>query len=90
ANGDYRDLEDFISRVPITIEHLVILIRVGAFRFTKKTKATLLWEAHMLLGKNQAPATRHEGRGKRDEGRGKREMRNNQPQYIEAPRNTKL
>ncbi|MFH1159616.1 MAG: DNA polymerase III subunit alpha [bacterium] len=53
ANGDFQDLEDFVARVPITIEQLVILIRVGAFRFTGKPKATLLWEAHMLLGKSQ-------------------------------------
>jgi len=49
----YAGLEDFISRVPISIEQLVILIRVGAFRFTGKPKATLLWEAHMLLGKGK-------------------------------------
>ncbi|MFH1297550.1 MAG: hypothetical protein ABIJ04_09790, partial [Bacteroidota bacterium] len=54
ANGDFRSLEDFVSRLTISIEQLVILIRVGAFRFTGKPKATLLWEAHMLLGKNQS------------------------------------
>jgi error-prone DNA polymerase len=47
----YADLEDFIQRVPITLDQLVILIRTGAFRFTGKSKASLLWEAHMLLGK---------------------------------------
>jgi len=52
----YTDLEDFIRRVPITLEQLVILIRVGAFRFTGKTKASLLWEAHMQVGKNQSAA----------------------------------
>ncbi len=49
----YIDLEDFIQRVPITLDQLIILIRVGAFRFTGKPKAAMLWEAHMLLGKNQ-------------------------------------
>ncbi len=48
----YTGLEDFIARVPVTLDQLIILIRVGAFRFTGKPKATLLWEAHMLLGKN--------------------------------------
>ncbi len=54
----YTSLEDFIQRVPVTLDQLVILIRVGAFRFTGKPKATLLWEAHMLVG-----GTRDEGRG---------------------------
>jgi error-prone DNA polymerase len=49
----YKDLEDFIARVPATLDQLIILIRAGAFRFTGKPKGLLLWEAHMLLGKNQ-------------------------------------
>jgi DNA polymerase III alpha subunit len=52
----YEDLEDFIQRVPVTLDQLIILIRVGAFRFTGKPKTALLWEAHMLLGKNQSAA----------------------------------
>jgi DNA polymerase-3 subunit alpha len=50
--GEYKSLEDFICRVPAGIEQLVILIRLDAFRFTGKTKKELLWEAHLLLGKN--------------------------------------
>jgi DNA-directed DNA polymerase III PolC len=50
-NGEYRNLEDFICRVPAGIEQLVILIRLDAFRFTGKTKKQLLWEAHLTLGK---------------------------------------
>jgi len=50
TNGPYRDLEDFILRVPAGIEQMVILIRLDAFRFTGKTKKQLLWDAHMLLG----------------------------------------
>jgi DNA polymerase-3 subunit alpha len=57
-NGPYRDLEDFIRRIPVGIEQLVILIRIQAFRFTGKTKQELLWEAHMLLTKNQAERPR--------------------------------
>jgi DNA-directed DNA polymerase III PolC len=52
AEGEYTSLEDFISRVPAGIEQLVILIRLDAFRFTGKTKKQLLWEAHLMLGKN--------------------------------------
>ncbi len=44
----YSSLEDFIKHVPITLEQLIILIRVGSFRFTGKPKTQLLWEAHML------------------------------------------
>jgi DNA polymerase-3 subunit alpha len=50
--GEFRDLEDFILRVPTGIEQLVILIRLDAFRFTGKTKKELLWDAHLMLGKN--------------------------------------
>ncbi|MDD4604273.1 MAG: DNA polymerase III subunit alpha [Bacteroidales bacterium] len=56
----YKDLEDFVERVPITLDQLIILIRVGAFRFTGKPKATLLWEAHMLLGKIKSSPIRHQ------------------------------
>jgi len=52
AGGEYKSLEDFISRVPAGIEQLVILIRLDAFRFTGKTKKQLLWEAHLMLGKS--------------------------------------
>jgi DNA-directed DNA polymerase III PolC len=52
ANGEYHCLEDFIERTGTTLEQMIILIRIGAFRFTGKTKAQLLWEAHLLLGKN--------------------------------------
>jgi error-prone DNA polymerase len=54
TNGEYAGLEDFIARTATTIEQLVILIRIGAFRFTGKTKAQLLWEAHLLAGKKPA------------------------------------
>jgi len=53
-NGPYKSLEDFTGRVPIGIEQLVILIRTSAFRFTGKGKKSLLWEAHMHLGKSKA------------------------------------
>ncbi len=49
TGGDYTSLEDFVSRVSPGVEQLVILIRCGAFRFTGKTKAILLWEAHFLV-----------------------------------------
>ncbi|MBN2520985.1 MAG: DNA polymerase III subunit alpha, partial [Bacteroidales bacterium] len=52
-NGPFSDLKDFINRVAISLEQLIILIRIGAFRFTGKSKAHLLWDAHFLLGHNK-------------------------------------
>ncbi|WP_430972441.1 DNA polymerase III subunit alpha [Sunxiuqinia rutila] len=50
-NGPFQSLADFIERVTIGKEQLTLLIRLGAFRFTQKTKAALLWEGHLLLNK---------------------------------------
>lgn len=45
AHGPFADLEDFKARVPYHKEQLVLLIRGGAFNFTKRPKAELLWKA---------------------------------------------
>ena len=50
-HGSFSSLSDFIERTAITKEQLVILIRLGALRFTGTSKAELLWKAHMLLNK---------------------------------------
>jgi error-prone DNA polymerase len=50
-NGEFHSLEEFLRRIEIGIEQLVLLIRLGAFRFTGKPKMQMLWEAHMLLNK---------------------------------------
>jgi len=50
-NGEFLSLEDFILRVPVGMEQLILLIRVNALRFTGKSKTELLWEAHMLMNK---------------------------------------
>jgi len=60
----YKSLEDFIQRTPVTLDQLIILIRVGAFRFTGKPKASLLWDAHMLMGKSQPAAGRQKSKAK--------------------------
>jgi DNA-directed DNA polymerase III PolC len=49
-SGLFLHLEDFIKRVSISVEQLRILIRIGAFRFTGKTKKELLWEIYRVLG----------------------------------------
>lgn len=48
-NGPFVSLEDFITRVPIGIESLQILIFIGAFRFTGKPKNELLIIARLIL-----------------------------------------
>lgn len=49
-NGEYVGLEDLIKRTYLTLEQAIILIRIGALRFTGKKKKELLWEVHNYLG----------------------------------------
>lgn len=48
-HGAFKSLEDFINRIPIGIEGIQILIFIGAFRFTGKTKNQLLVIARLIL-----------------------------------------
>ena len=59
AHGPFADLDDFVLRVPFSLEQLVLLIRGGAFDFTRKPKAELLWQAHLHKsdGKKEQPET---------------------------------
>jgi DNA polymerase-3 subunit alpha len=43
--GVYRNLDDLLERVAMGLEQVRLLIRVGALRFTGKSKQRLLWEA---------------------------------------------
>lgn len=45
--GPFRNLEDFRHRLMVSESQLMVLIRIGAFRFTGRSKAQLLWEAKM-------------------------------------------
>ncbi|NLO67549.1 MAG: DNA polymerase III subunit alpha [Bacteroidales bacterium] len=54
SNGEFNDLEQLVSRIQIGIQQLILLIRAGTLRFTGKSKSTLLWEVHMLLGKKDS------------------------------------
>jgi len=47
----FESLDDFIDRVPISIEQISILIKINAFRFTGINKRELLWEAHLKISK---------------------------------------
>jgi DNA polymerase-3 subunit alpha len=51
ARGAFQSLSDFINRVNAGLEQVILLLRIGAFRFTGLSKAELLWQVHMLLGK---------------------------------------
>ncbi|QDH79484.1 DNA polymerase III subunit alpha [Echinicola soli] len=60
TEGSFSDLRDFTNRVAISLEQLLILIRIDAFRFTSKSKQELLWEAHFLMNKQKnKPSTSH-------------------------------
>ena len=48
-SGVFSGLRDLIKRVPVSLEQLRILIRIGAFRFTGKGKKELLWDVYFLL-----------------------------------------
>ncbi|MCO4821233.1 MAG: DNA polymerase III subunit alpha [Flavobacteriaceae bacterium] len=50
-NGIFKNLDDFIDRVPISIEQMAILIKINAFRFTGINKRELLWEARLKISK---------------------------------------
>ncbi len=52
-NGPYLSLENFLERINLGLEQLILLVRIGALRFTGKSKSALLWEIHLLLGKNK-------------------------------------
>jgi DNA polymerase-3 subunit alpha len=58
AGGPFADLNDFVNRVNPGLEQVILLIRSGAFRFTGKTKAVLLWEAHMMINKSKPESMR--------------------------------
>ena len=52
-NGPYRSFEDFVQRIPAGLEQTSILIRIGALRFTGKTKRELLWQTHFYYNKTK-------------------------------------
>jgi error-prone DNA polymerase len=58
ADGPFSDLNDFVGRVCPGLEQVVLLIRAGAFRFTGKKKAVLLWEAHMMMNSKKHESIR--------------------------------
>ena len=57
--GAFRDLSDFARRTGVSSEQLVLLIRIGALRFTGASKYELMWERNAAL----APPSQRRGRG---------------------------
>ncbi|MFN4947967.1 MAG: DNA polymerase III subunit alpha [Chryseotalea sp.] len=57
AYGPFAGMGDFLRRLQPSLEQARILIRIGAFRFTQKTKQQLLWEAMLYFSetKNKMP-----------------------------------
>jgi DNA polymerase-3 subunit alpha len=51
CHGEYRSIVEFVDRVPIGKEQLVLLIRLGAFRTLDENKCSLLWESQLYLKK---------------------------------------
>lgn len=47
--GPFLSLADFMHRVPVELEQLRIMIRIGAFRFTGRSKKELLWDIHLHM-----------------------------------------
>lgn len=54
--GPFAGLVDFVTRVDISLEQLLILVRIGCFRFTGKSKQETLWEAHFIMHRKKRPA----------------------------------
>jgi DNA polymerase-3 subunit alpha len=52
-NGPFTNFEDVLNRVKISLEQMTTLIRVGAFRFTERSKKDLMWNAHFHFGANK-------------------------------------
>ena len=50
TNGPFKNLENFCKRLTISIEQLRILIKIGAFRFSGRTKKELLWDILGVMG----------------------------------------
>jgi len=54
-NGPFTGLEDFCERIKPGMEQLFILVKIGALRFTGKTKKQLLFESLFLYGNKKTP-----------------------------------
>ena len=51
-DGLFTDFQNFISRVHISLEQLIILIKVNAFKDFTASRKELLWKAHTYFNKS--------------------------------------
>ena len=58
--GEYVSLDDLSRRVEVPLEQLRLLVRIGAFRFTGRTKKQLLWDLHLVVTEDKKTMVRHE------------------------------
>lgn len=56
-NGHFFSFEHFCKRIPATLEQLIILIRIGAFRSFGEGKKELMWKAHLMVNGRKLQAT---------------------------------
>lgn len=47
--GPFESIDDFMDRVPVSLEQCVLLARINAFRFTGMSKKEVLWKVHFRL-----------------------------------------
>ena len=47
--GKFKSLDDFVDRVPIGLEQLMLLVRLDAFRFTGLDKHNIAWQVNFKL-----------------------------------------
>jgi DNA polymerase-3 subunit alpha len=48
-SGPYKNMSNFLKRVPLSIDQTRLLIRAGSFRFSNPNKKELMWEIHSLI-----------------------------------------
>lgn len=64
-NGPYLNLQDIHERLNPKPEQLLIMIRIGALRFTGRDKRQMLWDAYMLTRvEKQKQKEKEKGKGK--------------------------
>jgi DNA polymerase-3 subunit alpha len=59
-NGDYKNIHEFIARVPVSLEQMRLLVKAGTFNFTGRNKTELLWEIHSLIQPNIKKTSKQE------------------------------
>ncbi|MBM3428661.1 MAG: DNA polymerase III subunit alpha, partial [Bacteroidetes bacterium] len=57
SKGPFVDFNDFIDRIHLGLEQCVLLIRVGALRFTGEPKKSLLWKAQIYFNQRVEDAS---------------------------------